>query len=40
VGGVVVDDQMQIEIGGSLAVDLFEEVQGTPWPYGGAGIRR
>ena len=35
VGGVVVDDQMQIEIGGSLAVDLFEEVQELLGPMAG-----
>ena len=35
VGGVVVDDQMQIEIGEGLAVDLFEEVQELLGPMAG-----
>jgi hypothetical protein len=33
VGGIVVEDQMQIEMGGDLAIDLLEEGQELVcWP--------
>jgi len=38
VGRVVIKDQMQIEMGRGLAIDLLEE--GTRLPYGGSDIRQ